>query len=78
MGYNPDDDVAETLDRAEAMVFEVAEHRVTGLDDARVPRARADDGSAREPLAREGNLSGVPTGYTDLDTILSGSSPRAW
>ena len=72
MGYDSPDDVVETLDRAEALVFEVAERRVSetmvGIHDAL--QETLDNLEARYGDASE--LVGVPTGFTELDAILHG------
>ena len=72
MGYDSPDDVVETLDRAEALVFEVAERRVSetmvGIHDAL--QETLDDLEARYGDASD--LVGVPTGFTELDANLHG------
>jgi replicative DNA helicase len=72
MGYDTPDDVVETLDRAESLVFEVAERRVSesmvGIQDAL--QSTLDDLEARYGDSSE--LVGVPTGFLDLDSILYG------
>ena len=78
MGYDSPDDVVETLDRAEALVFEVAERRVSesmvGIQDAL--QDTLDHLEIRYDETSE--LVGVPTGFTELDGILSGCSRRTW
>lgn len=77
LGYEPPDDVSETLDRAESLVFEVAERRVSesliGL--------RTSLNTALEQLeslyGRDDQLTGVPTGYHGLDDILLGLQPSS-
>ena len=63
MGYDEPDDVTETLDRAEALVFEVAERRVVRLD-GRHPRRAAGHPrrSSRRCYGDDSELIGVPTG----------------
>ena len=75
MGYDDSDDVATTLDRAEALVFEVAERRVSEsmieISDAlqtTLDQLEALYGSA-------GDITGVETGYADLDHLLLGMQP---
>ena len=41
MAYTAEDDVDETLDRAESLIFEVAERRVADTLDAAASRARS-------------------------------------
>lgn len=77
MGYSLPDDVLGTLDRAEAMVFDVAERRVTdSLKPLRELLAASLD--HLEALYNRGDaITGVPTGYLDLDERLSGLQPSA-
>ncbi len=72
MGYDESDDVTETLDRAEALVFEVAEKRVS---DSMVGIRDALQDTLDELEARYGDdseLVGVPTGYDEVDKKLHG------
>ena len=72
MGYDTPDDVVGTLDRAEALVFEVAERRVSetmvGIHDAL--QETLDNLEAR--YGDDSELVGVPTGFTELDAKLHG------
>src|SRR4029079_166189 len=72
MGYDTSDDVTETLDRAEALVFEVAERRVSdtmvGIRDAL--QDTRDELEAR--YGDDSDLVGVPTGYDEVDRKLHG------
>ncbi|MFZ4583788.1 MAG: replicative DNA helicase [Acidimicrobiia bacterium] len=72
LGYALPDDVTETLDRAESMVFEVAERRVSdslvGLHASL--QATLDD--LEQMYGRDGHVTGVATGYHDLDDLLLG------
>jgi replicative DNA helicase len=75
MGYDDSGEVAETLDRAEALVFEVAERRVadtmTGVSDA-----LQDTLDQLEALyGSDAEITGVETGYVDLDSLLLGLQP---
>jgi replicative DNA helicase len=75
LGYDGPEDVATVLDEAESKIFEIAEHRVT---DSTKPITELmglviDD---IERLQEQGHsITGVPTGYTDLDDLLSGMQP---
>lgn len=77
MGYSVPGDVAATLDQAESMVFQVAEHRVTdSLKPLRELLAASLD--HLEALYERGDtITGVPTGYVDLDERLSGLQASA-
>ena len=77
MGYSVPEDVTEAVDRAETLVFEVAERRVT---DSLKPL----QGLLLETLDRLERLfdrgeaiTGVPTGYIDLDERLYGLQPSS-
>ena len=75
MGYDDSQDVQETVDRAESLVFEVAEHRVT---DSMIKMADALQNTLDELealYASTGEITGVPTGYSDLDRLLLGLQP---
>ncbi len=73
--YNQPDDVTETVDRAEAMVFEVAEKRISE-SLVKVFEAVTATVDQLEALYGESDtMTGVPTGYTELDNILLGLQP---
>ena len=75
MGYSLPDDISAAIDRAESMVFEVAERRVT---DTLKPLhdLLADSLDRLEALYDRGeSITGVPTGFLDLDERLSGLQP---
>ena len=72
MGYDAPDDVADTLDRAESLVFEVAERRVSdSLVDLRSSLDATLD-QLESIYGRDNHLTGSPSGYHDLDNLLLG------
>jgi replicative DNA helicase len=75
MGYDTPDDVTETLDRAESLVFEVAERRVSesliGISDS----LQATLDQLESMYGRDTDVTGVPTGYQELDDLLLGLQP---
>ncbi|GAC1518055.1 MAG: replicative DNA helicase [Acidimicrobiales bacterium] len=75
LGYGVPDDVAAAMDRAESLVFEVADRRVT--DTTAVLRDLLYKSLERiEALFDKGDdITGVPTGYLDIDEKLSGLQP---
>jgi replicative DNA helicase len=77
LGYSLPDDVATVVDRAESMVFEVAERRVT--DSLRPLKDLLADSLDRLAVLNERGdaITGVPTGYLDLDQRLSGLQPSS-
>jgi replicative DNA helicase len=77
LGYDLPEDVAKAIDHAESMVFEVAQRRVTDsmaqihdLLDLNLDRL--------EQLYERGeSITGIPTGFADLDDLTSGLQPNA-
>jgi replicative DNA helicase len=75
MGYDDSQEVVDTLDRAESLVFEVAERRVSE-SMVKVSDALQDTLDQLEALYDStGDITGVPTGYTELDHLLLGLQP---
>ncbi len=77
MGYSLPEDISAAIDRAEAMMFDVAQRRTTdtmaplrdllGLNLDRL-----------EMLYERGeSITGIPSGYLDLDERLNGLQPNA-
>src|ERR1700710_893021 len=77
MGYAPTDDVAKTIDSAEALVYDVGEHRFT--DSMRELRVMLNDTLDHlEALYDKGEaVTGTPSGYHELDELLSGFQKNA-
>ncbi|HEX7165799.1 MAG TPA: replicative DNA helicase [Acidimicrobiales bacterium] len=77
LGYTVPDDVAAAVDQAEAMVFDIAQRRVTDS----VSDLKGLLGNTLDRLAmlyeRGEAITGTPTGYLDLDERLSGLQPSA-
>ena len=76
LGYSVPEDVTEVLDRAESLVFDVAQRRVV---DTMTPlrgaaRRHASTTSSSSSAASE-SVTGLATGYTDLDEQLAGLQP---
>ena len=77
LGYDIPDDVTKVIDAAEQMVFDVAQRRVTD-SMAPIRDLLADNLDRLEALYERGDsITGVPTGYHDLDELLSGLQPNA-
>src|SRR5713101_6096691 len=75
MSYGVPEDVAAAVDRAETLVFEVANRRMTDTTQ-RLYDLLMRGLERIEALYDKGNeITGVPTGYTDLDHQLSGLQP---
>lgn len=75
MAYTVDDDVDETIDRAETMIFEVAERRVSDSLVSLYPALEATMDQLAHLYDRDTGITGVPTGYHDLDELLLGLQP---
>ncbi|HEX6418132.1 MAG TPA: replicative DNA helicase, partial [Acidimicrobiales bacterium] len=75
MGYGMPEDVTKALDRAEALVYEVNQRRVTD-STAKIEDLLGLNLDRLEQLYGRGDaITGVPTGYVDLDELLSGLQP---
>jgi replicative DNA helicase len=72
MGYDTPDDVAETLDRAEAMVFEVAERRVSESLAVISDSLQTTLDQLESMYGNDTEVVGVASGYQELDSILLG------
>ena len=78
MGYDPSEDIEVTLDRAESLVFDVAEKRVSeSLVGMHSSLQLTLDHLEQLYDRDEGHMTGRPTGYTDLDGLLLGLQPNA-
>ncbi|WP_410051123.1 replicative DNA helicase [Acidiferrimicrobium sp. IK] len=77
LGYSTPEDVEAVVDQAETMVFEVAERRTT--DTLKPLNKLLEDSLDRlEALYERGEaVTGVPTGFVDLDERLSGLQKSA-
>ena len=75
LGYSLPDDVAAAVDRAESLVFEVAERRVSNTMMPLRELLTASLDRLESLYARGEAITGVPTGYYDLDEQLSGLQP---
>ncbi len=72
LGYSLPGDVADVIDRAESMVFEVAQRRVVDtMSPLRELLAQSLD-HLENLFERGDTITGVATGYSDLDDRLAG------
>jgi replicative DNA helicase len=75
MAFTSEDDVDETLDRAESLIFETAERRVADTLVALHPALEQTLVELEALYDRDSSIVGVPTGYHDLDEMLLGLQP---
>jgi replicative DNA helicase len=75
LGYSVPEDVTEAIDRAESMVFEVADRRVTDTTKVLSELLYASLERIEALFDKGQDITGVPTGYTDIDERLSGLQP---
>ena len=75
MAYTAEDAVDETLDRAEAAIFEVAERRVADTLMPLYPALEETMNQLEAMYDRQGDIVGTATGYHDLDALLLGMQP---
>ena len=73
--YSQPDDVTETVDRAEARIFEVAEKRVAESMVRIFDTVTETVNQLESMYHEEGAVTGVPTGYNDLDALTLGLQP---
>ena len=77
LGYELPDDVTKAVDLAESMVFQVAQRRVTDTLSPIRELLHANLDRLEQLYERGDALTGTPTGYLDLDDLLSGLQPSA-
>ena len=77
MAYGMPDDVVKAIDDAESRMFEVAQRRVTNTT-AQIKDLLSANLDRLETLYERGeSITGIQTGYQDLDELLSGLQPEA-
>jgi replicative DNA helicase len=77
IGYSVPEDVAAAIDEAEQMVFNVAERRTTETLAALSDLLGPSLDRIEELSQRRSSVTGVATGYLDLDRILAGLQPSS-
>jgi len=77
LGYTPRDDIDKTIDEAESTIFSVAQRRNSDTLIDLVPLLEQSLERLEELAERGEPVTGTPTGYTDLDRLLSGLQPGA-
>ncbi len=74
-GYEDDLEVREYLDEAEGKIFEVTQRREKSGPEPLKGLIKKVFGSLDERFASAGGITGVPTGFTDLDQKTAGLQP---
>src|SRR5262245_40948443 len=77
IAFDVPDDVTTAIDRAEAMVYEVAQRRVTDTMAPLRDLLSANLDRLEQLYERGEAITGLPTGYHDVDELLSGLQPSA-
>jgi replicative DNA helicase len=77
LGYSLPDDVTKAMDRAEQLVFDVAQGRSTETLVPLHDLLSASLDRLEELYNRGDSITGVPTGFLDLDDQLNGLQPGA-
>ncbi len=75
MGYDMPDDVTNTLDQAETLVFDVANRRLSSSLKGIYPALQESLEQLEALFERDGAMTGVPSGFIDLDEVLLGFQP---
>lgn len=75
LGYEANEDVINILDQAERMILEVSNRKITG-DFAPIKTVILEAFNKIEQLyANKGGITGLPTGFKDLDRLTAGLQP---
>ncbi|RPI10041.1 MAG: hypothetical protein EHM63_03740, partial [Actinobacteria bacterium] len=77
LGYSLPDDVTKAVDRAEAMVYDVAQRRVADTMSPVHDLLEVSLSRLEQLYDRGESITGLPTGYNDLDELLSGLQPSS-
>lgn len=75
--YSLPDDVVKTIDEAESMVFGVAERRMTETTKVLDELLNPFLDRLEQLYERKEVVTGLPTGYSDLDELLAGLQPSS-
>ena len=75
MGFESGQDVEQTMDRAQQLIFNISQKgRIKTIDDMNTVLMRTFDRIERL-YETMGAVTGVPTGFTEMDRMLSGLQP---
>lgn len=73
--YTSTDDPAVVLDRAEQEIFSIAEGRIHGGFVPLAELAEASFGTIEKLQSEQSAITGVPTGFADIDEMTAGLQP---
>lgn len=77
LGYSLPEDVVKAVDTAESLIFAVAQHRASGSTAVLGSLLEASLDRLEQLYERGESITGTPTGYHDLDELLSGLQPSS-
>ena len=72
IGYGRPDDVVKAVDEAESLIFQIGQGRVTDSMGVMSDLLNANLDRLEELYSRGNKITGIPTGFDDLDEITSG------
>lgn len=72
MGYEAPDDLREIAEEAERLIFQVTKKRISGNFRAMDELLEVSFKQLEELFERQEHITGVPTGFKDLDKLLAG------
>ncbi|MBU4556874.1 MAG: replicative DNA helicase, partial [Actinobacteria bacterium] len=72
MGYQAPDDLDEVIDKAERLIFEVTNERIKSNFKPIDELLEESFKQLEELFERQEKITGVPTGFKDLDELLAG------
>jgi replicative DNA helicase len=77
MSYGMPDDVIKTIDQAESLMFEVSQRRSTDTLAPLSDLLSRNLDHLEDIMSRDDQVNGLPTGFSDLDELLTGLQPNA-
>ena len=77
LGYTPRNDIAATVDAAETMVYDIGQHRFSDSMQELKDMLPATLDHLEALFERKEAITGTPSGYNELDKLLSGFQKNA-
>lgn len=77
LGYGPVDDVSKTIDTAESLVYAIGQHRFNESTKELRELMEPTLDRLEKLFERRESITGTPSGFLELDAILSGFQPNA-